>query len=272
MKKKQKPSSEDQLQAENELLKLKLEMEHGMTGSETNSLNPTVENEFFKNVWEFENAYKNAKRIKLYDFIKKPAFKKADELTKKEISSELQRLTKIMAKHQVALDCTCEYQDETIYRFITEELFAHEVDDVRVKGMFTHFTYEEFHPNHDYDLRRHADDFISYFLEKEWSEDICKFEMTELVDFNGKQYDAPGISAIILAFQQAHKSFEIKEREITQVNFDVEKEYGSVKTLLNYSALSSDNVTKHYRGEAIFEFRLSYGYWHVTGFSLPGLG
>ena len=271
MNKKQKSSPEDRLQAENEVLKLKLEMEHGMTGSETGDLSPIVENKFLKNVWEFENAFKNAKRVKLHDFIGKPAFKKAEELSKREISSELERLEKVMAKHQVALDCICNYPDETIYRFVTEELFEHEVDDVRIKGMFTHFTYEEFHPNHDYDLRKRTDEFISRLLEKEWSEDDCQFYLTETVSYNGKQYDAAGISAIIAAFELALKNFKVKKRKITQVNFDLEKKDGCVKVLLDITDKSKGNASKRYGSEIAIEFNLSYDWWSVSGFGLPVL-
>lgn len=55
------------------------------------------------------------------------------------------------------------------------------MDDVCVKGMFTLFTYEEFHPNHkNYDLRRRSVKFAVRLLEKEWEEYACQFYLTIL--------------------------------------------------------------------------------------------
>ena len=59
----------------------------------------------------------------------------------------------LLAQKNIVVEFTKPRNARFKYRFITEELFEHEMDDVHVKGMFTHFTYEEFHPNHDYDLR-----------------------------------------------------------------------------------------------------------------------
>jgi hypothetical protein len=47
-----------------------------------------------------------------------------------------------------------------LYRFIAEELFFHEMNNVRVKGMVTCFIYEEFHPNAKLDI----EDAYEYFL------------------------------------------------------------------------------------------------------------
>ena len=40
-----------------------------------------------------------------------------------------------------------------MYRFVTEELFKHEIEDVKVRGWVHQFIYEEFHPNPEYDVR-----------------------------------------------------------------------------------------------------------------------
>jgi hypothetical protein len=80
-------SPEDELRAENELLKLKLEMEHGMMHSESAALNPEIENAWLKHIYEFEQQAKEGKRIKVYDAIGRPSFRKADELSPDGISS-----------------------------------------------------------------------------------------------------------------------------------------------------------------------------------------
>lgn len=65
-------------------------------------------------------------------FIGKPEFKKFEELNPEEIESELDRLLETFEKESVSISFCCDYDDEIIYRFITEELFEEEIDDIRI--------------------------------------------------------------------------------------------------------------------------------------------
>jgi hypothetical protein len=152
---------EDEMKAENELLKLKLEMEHGMSNMDT-KLSPDAENEWLNYIHNFEKVYKDAKQVKVIAFIGSPSYKRITELSSEEISAELDHLLDVMADGGVKVDFICEYEDDVKYKFITEELFESEIDDIKLQGAFQCFIYEEFHPNHDYDLRRHGE----YFLER----------------------------------------------------------------------------------------------------------
>src|SRR5580704_5412580 len=124
------PKTEDELRAENEVLKLKLELEHGMQDSSDSNLPADVENAWLNNVYSFEQQWKDAKRITVYDLIGKPPYKNINELKKGEIKTELDRLFEVMNASGVKLDMICEYTDKEIYKFITEELFAHETDRI----------------------------------------------------------------------------------------------------------------------------------------------
>ncbi len=167
-----KLNRDEELQAENDLLKIKLSVEHGMKEiGDSGNLSPEVENQWLKQVYAFEQQYKDAKPIKLYDYLGRPEFLKWDALVPEEISKELERIRSIMAANNVEVDCICAYDDTVIYKFITEELFLHEMDDMRLPGMVCHYTYEEFHPNHDYDLREHVSGFLGSVFEKLWKED-----------------------------------------------------------------------------------------------------
>lgn len=56
------------------------------------NLPPDVENEFLRNVQVFEEAWKDVKYVKGYDFIGRPPFRKAEELADEEIESEVKKL------------------------------------------------------------------------------------------------------------------------------------------------------------------------------------
>ena len=160
---------EEKLQKENELLKLKLQSEFGMEKMDS-SLDKETENKWLNDVYNFEKQFAENKQCKVYDFINRPKFRRVDELTKEEISKELEKLTEIMRTNGIELSTICDYEDEIIYRFITEELFNQETDDVHVHGMMNCFIYEEFHPNHDYDIREHCNEFVECLISKKWDE------------------------------------------------------------------------------------------------------
>jgi len=160
----------ENLRFENEIKKIKLSREHGAHFSEsdeTSNLNPRLEAEFLDYVEQFEKAYDDCKQIPVYDFIGKPKYKKAEDIPDKEIQSELEKIMLVMNKNGIYLDTLCEVDDRVLYRFITEELFLYETDDIKVAGMMCNFIYEEFHPNHEYDIRNHSIEFIESYLNKE---------------------------------------------------------------------------------------------------------
>lgn len=128
------------------MLRLKLELDHGMIESSTEGLSPELENMWLKNIYKFEEGWKNSKPMTLFECLGKPQFVKWDKLSPRDISQELRRLKQLMFRKRVVLDCLQHYDDVTIYRFITEELFHAETMHVPGSNMVMHFIYEEFHP------------------------------------------------------------------------------------------------------------------------------
>src|SRR6187399_378146 len=184
-------SPEEKIKAENELLKMKLTAEFGMQSGDS-SLDDETENEWLNYLYQFEKSYSEAKRIKVYDFIGRPAFKEISCLNKDEIENELNRLLDVMHQNNISLDCLTDYDDEIIYKFITEELFEEETDDMRINGMMHCFIYEEFHPNHEYDLRCLGKEFYENFFADDWNEIIAEHQFNEDMIYNKKNFTREG--------------------------------------------------------------------------------
>lgn len=265
-------NSQDELKAENLLLKLKLEMEHGMKMFDTSKLDPEIENQWLSNIVNFEKQFENANQIKVFDLIGRPYFKPMHEMSIPEISEELNRLLNILWENQINFSCICDYDDELIYRFITQEFFEHEVDDIRIDGMINHFVYETFHPNHDYDLRRYATEFIEKVLKESWIPEFDKSDLTSEVTFRGRQYDGDSISGIIQTFQETFQPAEIKESAIEFVGFDLDEQFASVRMHLSYSTKPENGKTPVYSGKAFLNFKMEFDYWRISSFQLPGFG
>jgi len=262
---------DDELKAENEVLRLKLELEHGMLHSDTSTLSSETENQWLNYIYNFEKLHKEAKRVKVYDFISRPEFIRIEDLQPEEVPGALKHLLSVMEEKSVGLDCICEYEDSVIYRFITEELFAHEIDDIFLEGMMHNFIYEEFHPNHSYDLRQCTEEFIENVFQKKWNPEFHTTVLADAVSFRGNAYDNNGVSAIILSFQEAHNRFQIEKFEIEKVNFDVENGEATVLAALTYTAENTQG-RESYAGNCTVSFTHQWGFWHISSFQLPGLG
>lgn len=263
--------SEDELKATNAVLKLKLELEHGMKMNETGSLSPEIENQWLENIYDFEKLSKDSPRIKVYDFIGRPTFVSINEVAENEIANELKELEILLEGKGIVLDCCCTYDAAIIYRFITEELFDHEMEGIVMEGMVHHFVYEEFHPNHDYDIRGLLSDFVESIIKRKWDEQFDGLALAETISFNGHDYNSAGITAIISIFQETHTSCSLENFTIGEVKIDVEEFSGSGEAKLIYSINGLQQKPITISGECYFEVVLQNSYWSIALFKLPGL-
>jgi hypothetical protein len=161
MKDKQSPvNNKEQMEAENDFLKMKLMLEKGAHFSESKSddLPPEIENFFLKNVIEFEKQFENRKMILIRDKLGNPDhFKPHLGIPDDEIELAWGILSDHLEKNGISLaSCSPKVTSRELYRFTTEELFNKEMDDVNVPGLMHCFIYDEFYPDLSYDLSRLA--------------------------------------------------------------------------------------------------------------------
>lgn len=261
---------EDALKAENAYLKFKLAFEHGMDTKEFVPLPPYLENSWLKSIYEFEQHFKNAKRVKVYDYIGRPSFRKADELKPEEFALERKRLEVILEHNNIQLDCLVEYDDALIYRFITEELFEHEMDDMRIPGMTLHYTYEEFHPNHDYDLRTETKDFVNAVFIREWNDAYDVLKLDRPVTFSGRDHEHEEVSAVFKVFQEAHESVTMERFDILDVSINEPESEARVTTLMLAFGQMRGGERVRYDGPGELIFRRTEDYWFLREFDMPG--
>lgn len=164
--KKKKIQSKSNLKFENELRKIKLTLEKGAHIQSYSNIQPEIESKFLDYMEKFEKAYENSKQITVYELIGKPKFNHFNDISTPKIKKELNKLTTKMERKGLIVESVCEVDDKEMYRFITEELFQHKTDNIHVKGMMCHFIYEEFHPNHEYDIKKHTQYFVESILDK----------------------------------------------------------------------------------------------------------
>jgi hypothetical protein len=254
-----KKNNLEQLRIENEIRKTKLMLEKGAVFSDVSdhdNLPPEVENEFLRNIEMFDKAFSSAKQISVYDFIGKPDYKKPNEIPDNMIGVELESLVQSLNDNGIALDMLCDVDNRSLYTFITEELFLHEIDDMRVEGMVSHFIYEDFHPNHEYDIRNHASDFVRSFLNKD--SDYFTTFMTKESE-NDISYKN---------IRDSFDSFSIEGFEILSATFNEQK--ANVTFSISFSGIvESSQELLHFSGPGIMELVYLYDFWCVQKVKFP---
>jgi len=161
-------NNDDAVRAENEFLKMKMMIERGAQFSGASSgCTPEMENQFLKYIMEFEKLSENPKRIRLYDKINCPShFPPSNEIDDASIDAKYGELIAYLNQFDINVSvCSPNISRRELYRFITEELFNEEIEDISMPGLVTDFIYDLYHPDPVYDnLRCAVDECIAAIL------------------------------------------------------------------------------------------------------------
>lgn len=228
-------NQEEKLKLETELLKLKLLAENNavLHQSESLALSAQAEYDWHNHIYHYEKLCKEAGYTTVYDLIGKPFFKQISQLEPAEIGTALDSLLQLMHEKRIGLnyleDC---YTPETLYRFLTEELFDQQICRYRGPGQegYTMFCYEEFHPNHPYDLNRYTKEYLESLLgERPWNRASLKYTHDKRVTVNGLLLSLNAYSDRIDRFKECYPHFLFSGRTIDTISFDEEAGTASSK-------------------------------------------
>ncbi|MEO6760227.1 MAG: hypothetical protein ABIO24_12290 [Saprospiraceae bacterium] len=139
---------EEQLRADNEIMALSLELSHDALTYIGDDAPPELINAWLKNVSAYESQHQNAPPISVYDRIGRPAFVAPELLEAATLAGEIARFDTIFEAHGLMVIQPDHVDDAQFYRFLVEELFPHELPDLRLPGMVTVIDYADFHPDH----------------------------------------------------------------------------------------------------------------------------
>ncbi len=264
---------QENLRMENELLKLKLQAQFGaMMGGGDNSLPPEIENEFLKNVYAFEQNQGAFKPTKVREFLGAPAFQKAETLTDKNLKKEYHRLEKLLGKKSMAVDFIRPREDRFKYQFITEELFEHTMQN-SMPGMTMHFIYEEFHGDHDLDIRNRTDDFMRDWFRKEFNEFSSELSH-QFILANGQTLTREESLTKIQNLFDCYSSFTNCQFKVFEAKFEWNDEtqtgIGHSEGGVKFDAVMETGETVHFKGPFKLYLTNEDGWWSIFYFVFPG--
>jgi hypothetical protein len=268
-------NEEERLKAENDFLKMKIMLERGARfyeGETAGELPAEIENEFLNNIVAFEKQFDERKTIKVFDRIGKPRhFKPVDKIADSEIDEAYNLLTDYLEEHGVGFAvCSPNISTRELYRFVTEELFDQQMDDINLPGWTTNFIYDEFYPDPVYDNSSDAEDCIRSILRKEPLEFMyrCRSENLELNEHHALSENK--CIEKINTFKLAYDNLEV--REINVVECTVDGSESSVSGNYDVTAISGNEefqLTRNWRIK--FEMDEDFGYWYISNIQVEGV-
>lgn len=262
---------EENLRMENELLHLKLKAEFGVDSHTSDNLDPALENVFLKQIMAFEDGYGSAKRAKIFDLLDKPDFKPASELSDDQVDAALRQVLELIAQKNMVVDFSGDYDNRIKYSFITEELFDHETGDFKVPGMTTHFSYEEFHPNHKLDIENRAEEFLTGWFKQSLNElDWCLDATFILPD--RRTLKKVEVAEKLKKIFDSYSAFTDYEHRITDIGFELNNEsgVGHAEGYAKYNAILENNDKIAISGPFKLYLSLQYGWWSIFHIVFPG--
>lgn len=262
-----------------ELRKKELEEKYGSSFSQTDSnIPPELENAWLDHIEQFEQQFEKRETITVWDYLGKPAYKKKSKMEPEDISEELDRLINYMNNSNIVLDTLCQVDDSELYRFITEELFLYEMDNIRIKGMNTCFIYEEFHPNAEYDIRQAFDYFFRMTMAKAPNYggegyDLLYIDKNNFKNAKGEILDKNELIKTINTFLDSFDYFEITSNAIKDITINEDKTDAKLTLEIDYKGRFNNSPEFiPYKGNGYFQLKpCEYGGWNIYLIDMPGL-
>lgn len=265
----------DDLESENEFKKLKLALEHGMDLSKPLSdsgLPPEIEGQFLDYVQQWEDEMAKGKMILVYDLLGRPEFKKEAEIDDHDIAAELEHMMDLLHGCSLHLDTISEVADRELYRFITEELFYKETNDIKIEGMMHCYIYEEYHPNHEHDIKNRCRELIDHLINKDAEEERVPWSLADMIHFSGRDYAKEELNKKLMLFRDSFSSFTLHQLDFTTVSIYEDITQADVVAPIHYSGvIDGSHDTIDFEGSCRFHLQMDGEWWLIDSFDIPGV-
>jgi hypothetical protein len=224
-------------------------------------------------VIEIEKQSGEGKKVRLFDKIGRPThFKPVLQISDEEIEKAWKELSAHLFRFNITVGvCSPNISLKELYRFVTEELFEHQMDDINMPGMIHGFIYDEFYPDAIYDNARMAiEDCIYYILCKQPIELVYPFRCNKLRLNNHYPLTGNELKQLVNKFKERYDDLELKN--IIDVDCVVNEKQSQVKG--RYLLAASTGVEKYELWgdwKVILEPDPEIGNWHITEIYIENL-
>ena len=264
-------NAQDRIQrALNERKRKDLEEKYGARFSFSESdAPPEIIGEWLDTVEEFERQFQGAGKTTVRAYAGNPDCPPPSALSPLEIPRELRRLIDHLGAHAVAVHFDRTVSQAEAYRFIVEELFDMEIDDVRIAGMTHSFAYEDFHPDAEACATMFAGHFLYALFGKDSDGCIQRTDRDELYSSSGRPVSQAEMRRSIETFEGGIAAFtgsDVSEKECA-----VRGDYATVRFAVSWTGLQAGTLQSlSASGEATLTMKRAGIVWNVVRVVCPG--
>jgi hypothetical protein len=266
---------EENLRMQNDFLKMKMMAESGAIFGGDADLPPEIENQFLKNILEFEKVNADSKPVRIFEILGKPFFDDEKNLNSAQFRTEFTRLMDLLNNYSININFTKERDDRFKYNFITKELFNHETSFLPVKGMITYFSYEEFHPDHKQEITDITNHFLNDFFDRKLNTET-DYINKELIEPDGTILSRESLMNRFYSLYDAAIEFENPSFILENVDFELKESHqqpfgmGFSEGTIHYEMIFDDATRKKISGPFKIYFTREYELWGICFFYLAG--
>jgi hypothetical protein len=236
----------------------------------SDDLSPQEESEWLDYITEFERQFENAAEISVRERIGNPMLRPLSDIPDAELETELDQLLELLYANNIVVDFINEVDDREAYRFISEELLDEMMDDIRIPDMYNHFTYEDFHPNDEEDVKQWAEEFLHAFFEHDDEMLTLALAKEGLKDLQGRPISPEEFKAMVDEFHAKHIAIMAFSVQVEQASVD--GDYAQVKVTTAWQGLKNDgkSIVRKTGSSKIFLVRSPYSGWDVIQAEIAG--
>ena len=266
---------EENLRMQNDFLKMKMMAESGAFFGGEGGLPADIENQFLKNVMEFEKANAGSPIQKIFYILGKPTFEEEKKLDEEKFQIEFERLEELLKKENLNVQFMRERDNRFKYNFITQELFDHELPFVPIKGMVSTFIYEEFHPDHKQEITDISNDFLNDFFDRKLN-DNTDYISRELIEPDGNILSREQLIKRFQSLYEVATRFENNSFDIKNIEFELKNGengpagMGFSEGSIDYDIVFEDGDRKEIRGPFKIYLAREWDCWSICFFYLAG--
>ena len=261
-----------------ELKKKELEKKYGTSIIKKDNISLELESEWLNHIEKIQQQFQNVEKITVWEYIGKPAYRKTDEIEPEKITEELINLSLTLLEQNIYVDAIYNIGVKELYRFITEEMFFHKINNIRIKGLVVRLIYEDFHPNAEHDITMAFKYFFGMTMAKKKNAegsgyDLICIDTSNYKDSGGNKVDEEKVIESFNTFLDSFDYFEVTSNQISNICINENKTDAKLTFEIEYKG-RFDNSPEYmsYKGNGWLLLKpMEYRGWDIYHVNLPGL-
>jgi len=214
---------------------------------------------------------------RLRELLNYPDFRPSAALGPESLDRYWSRLSTLLQKGGVKVEFLADYALALKYDFIIGELLDEETELPECEGAFVNFIYEDFHPNHDYDIRSRTAEFMDGFFSGRFPLEVGWYLADIMITDTGAAMPRSELQSLLDSFHEPFNTVRSFCYEIESIAAQPEERpnaklpgLGVSEGWVKADMVCKDGTEQHLSGQFKLYLQCWYGWWELYFFTMPG--